>query len=84
MQGRDTHDALEAQVLSRCAASASATSGLLVTARARQLAFVDLAAAATVAVASAEGKHSLPSHLVRLHPALCIAVQMVHTCIGLP
>ena len=58
MQGRDSHDALEAQVVSRCAATASASSGILVTARARQLAFVDLAAAAIAAVAQPQGKHS--------------------------
>ena len=57
MQGRDSHDALEAQVVSRCTATASATSGMLVTARARQLAFVDLAAAATAAVSQPPGKH---------------------------
>lgn len=60
MQDRDSHDALEAQVTSRSAATASAASGLLVTARARQLAFVDLAAAATAALAEHEGKGSLP------------------------
>lgn len=84
MQGRETHDALEAQVLSRCAATASATSGMLVIARARQLAFVDLAAAATAALAHPEGKHSSPSHVVLKYPAHCITVQTIRTCIGLP
>lgn len=55
LQGRDSHDALEAQVVSRCAAAASPASGLLVTARARQLAFVDFAAAATAALCQPEG-----------------------------
>lgn len=59
MQDRDSHDALEAQVTSRSAATASAASGLLVIARARQLAFVDLAAAATAALAEHEGADSL-------------------------
>ena len=57
MQARDSHDALEAQVVSRCAAAASPASGLLVTARARQMAFVDLAAAAGVVVSQPEGGH---------------------------
>lgn len=59
LQGRDSHDALEAQVVSRCAATASPTSGMLVTARARQLAFVDLARAATAALVQPDGKHIL-------------------------
>ncbi|KAL0024070.1 hypothetical protein WJX79_002966 [Trebouxia sp. C0005] len=53
--GRDSVDALEAQVVSRCTAAASPASGLLAVARARQLAFVDLAAAATAALAQSQG-----------------------------
>ncbi|KAL3151774.1 hypothetical protein ABBQ38_012748 [Trebouxia sp. C0009 RCD-2024] len=64
MQDRDSHDALEAQVTSRSAATASAASGLLVTARARQLAFVDLAAAATAALAEHEGSNTEDSMAV--------------------
>ena len=48
MQARESKDAVEAQIVSRSTAAASQTSGLLVIARARQLTFVDLAAAAAV------------------------------------
>ena len=56
MQGSASSDALEAQVISRCAAAASPTSGLLVTARARQLAFVNFQAVATTALTRTQGK----------------------------
>ena len=73
LQGRDSHDALEAQVVSRSAAAASPASGLLVTARARQLAFVDFAAAATATLCQPEGT---PACLACLPATLhaCIAV----------
>lgn len=71
LQGRDSHDALEAQVVSRCAATASPASGMLVTARARQLAFVDLACAATAALVP-DGKRILPSHILLKHPIRCM------------
>ena len=56
LQGRDSVDALEAQVVSRCTAAVSPASGILVVARARQLAFIDLAAAATAALAQSQSK----------------------------
>jgi len=43
-------------VVSRCTAAASPASGILVVAKARQLSFVDLAAAATAALALSQSK----------------------------
>ena len=43
-------------MVSRCTAAASPASGLLAVARARQLAFIDLAAAATAALAQSQSK----------------------------
>lgn len=80
LQGRDSHDALEAQVVSRCAATASPTSGMLVTARARQLAFVDLAPAATAALVQPDGERIMPSRILStltLYAAL--ATLLMHT-----
>ena len=78
VQGRDSHDALEAQVVSRCAATASPTSGMLVTARARQLAFVDLARAATAALVQPDGKGILPSHIFLSTLLATFAVLRMH------
>ena len=59
LQGRDSQEALEAHMVSQCAASASPATGLLAVVRARQLTIVDLAAAATAALAPSHGKHVL-------------------------
>ena len=82
MQGRDSHDALEAQVVSRCAATASAASGMLVTARARQLAFVDLASAATAVLAQPEGTNSLLSCVAQTPCRCAIATQLINTYVA--
>ena len=80
VQGRDTQDVLEAQVVMRSTAAASAASGMLVVARGRQLAFIDLAAVATAAVTQPGSKQmpTVPPLHLRL---LFIRSHSFFTCI---
>ena len=78
VQGRDSQEALQAHLVSQCTASASPVTGLLAVVRARQLAIVDLAAAATAALAPAGGTQLLLGYLGQQGLACLVQASPAH------
>lgn len=81
LQARESKDAVEAQIVSRSTAASSQSLGLLVIARARQLAFVDLATAAAASAPKPSGDYLLCC-LQNVH-SMCSCVAAAHVECGL-